>query len=173
MIDNSKLARARALLPQVNDDSLELGRLFLAVRGEGSLNEFCRAVPTHHRKAYYLAEIASAVDSQRLREGDLKVLGWAKAQHILHTCKTAAQINKAVEFARQHTLSDLRAHLSTEGRGKKVSTVFRLEAGDTKLLEAALLANGAGGTSRRGVNREAALMAIVRRAISAPRVKRK
>ncbi len=174
MLDNSKLAKVRKLLPKTDGHSLELGRLYLAAKRQGSLNEFCREVPTHYRMAYYLAEIADAVDNGWFRESDLKDLGWTKAQHILHVCKTKSQIRKAVAFARRDrpSLSALRAQLSGGGKGKKVSMVFRLEADDLRLLQAALVANGAHGTSRRMVNREAALMKIVRRATPAPGLRR-
>jgi hypothetical protein len=170
-LDRSKLAKARRLLSSSNADQLALGRLLVGVKAEGNFAEFCQAVPVHTRKAYCLIEVAIAVDAGRISAGDVSSLGWTKAYAIAARAKTKAHAQKARSYASNHSVVELQAFLAGGAPTDYVVRVFRLSLDDAAALDRSLLSFGAVQTSRGIVDRESALLKILRTALSSVKLK--
>ncbi|HVC62417.1 MAG TPA: hypothetical protein VND19_18895 [Acetobacteraceae bacterium] len=161
------LHRARKMLGDANSSILGVGRILQTVLKKGGFNDFCEALPMHHRKARDLAAIAVAVDKHLLAEKDILELGWSKARTIAAGAKTKAGAKKAIAYATVHSSADLAKYLKTGKHKKLIAKTFFLTKAEANELEEALLRAGASIKGGRYENREEGLMTIVRQYVHA------
>jgi hypothetical protein len=163
MTDQKSVSKCRRLLSQAVPDLVSVGCLLRAAREMGGFAEFCHSVGLHSRKAYDLIAIADAVASGLLAHDVVREIGWSKARLIATQATTKREAQRALIFARNHTLPALAAFLRTDGvLGPLVTKCFHVTPGDSKIIEAALRSAGARLRAGRLDNRSEALMRIVR-----------
>lgn len=158
------ISRGRRLLRYGEPVAFELGQLLIKARDHGLFDELCQELGLGRRKAYYLTSIAIGVEQKLFTPADIERIGWTKAQVLLPALArmNSAGRRKAISYAAEHNVLELRNFLDDTGQGSK-SVVFKPTPKDAKLLRAKLVEFGA-KLAPRGpgmVEREKALMSLV------------
>lgn len=151
------------LVNKANEDVIALGRDLHAIRADGDFEAYCRDLPIHYRKARIVMVLSEAVDSGLLSEKAVTEIGWTKASVIVTATKSKNKVEQAVKFARTNTVPALRRYLAGEGKQELVTKAFTLSRSDAAELDRVLLHNGARKRGRAILNREEALLSIVRK----------
>ena len=161
------LNKAFAMSKNVEDNFLELGRQLrqLQERDPEKFQEFIAKSDLGRRKAYYLVEVSRTFEPLPISRARLKKLGWTKLQ-IIGKHVTKDNVEELVKLAEETSTKILDRHMKTgETLMKNAHCVLMYFTPEQyKVLEAALLANGAKKNPKgaRGLDgKEEALMTII------------
>lgn len=168
-VNMTALRQARKLLSDTTSNFVSLGRLLETERENGSLTEFCKAVPIHRRKAYDLALIARAVSDKKITEKQVTSLGWTKAKMIVSTNRSKVDCQSLVKRASVISATALQTLTLTGDTTKRTSVMFCLTDAELAELNAALIKSGGRLKGGRFENRSEALMVLVRESAATSR----
>jgi hypothetical protein len=135
------------------------------------MKELMEITQKSRRTVSYLRSIGKRLGELHISERTFVRLGWTKSVEIARLC-TSATLSDALDFAENHTVAELRAHLTGESAGD-TAVLLRLSNQQYKVFEKALLAHGAvrvkPGKGLRG--KEAALTKALK-AVTMPAAKK-
>ena len=166
VVSNEELFdEAHALSANIEDTFLDLGRALrkLLDRDPEMFAKLWQKTNLGRRKAYYLVEVSRTFDPLPISRARLKKIGWTKLQIIgKHINKGNAQ--DLLALAEDSTAKQLEAHM----RGDKPldnahCVLLYFSPKQYKVVEAALLENGGQRSGRGILNKEAALVAALKK----------
>ena len=157
-------AKAVELSTAVDENFLELARTLRELQ-DSDAEEFRRAVKNSglgQRKAYYLVTIDRTFSKIPVPKTRLKRIGWTKL-NILSKHISKSNYGELLKKAEQHTAKELEAILRGEEPMTNAHTVlFYFTPTDYEELASALIKHGAYKSGRGLVNKEQALLNLVR-----------
>lgn len=161
VISNEELFdQAVAWSTNVEDTFLDLGRSLrkLLDRDPEMFSQLWQKSSLGRRKAYYLVEVSRAFDPLPVARSRLKKLGWTKLQ-ILAKHVTKSNVQELLALAEGcKNAKQLEAHMRGEKPVDNAHCVLMyFSPKQYKVLEEALLKNGARRSGRGFLNKEAAL----------------
>ncbi len=158
--------KALNLALNVEDNFLEAGKALrqLLDRDPAMFQKIIGKDPHKRRRAYYLVEVSRVFDALPIPRSRLRKIGWTKLQ-LIGKHIDADNLEEMLTLAENSNAKELERILRGEkplGNARCVLMYFSPKQYDE--LEAALVENGGTKSGRGVLNKEAALINVVRRA---------
>lgn len=159
--------KALTMSGNVEDNFLELGRSLrqLLARDPELFKQVVEKSDLGRRKAYYLVEVSAAFDPLKFSRTRLSKLGWSKLQILARHVKqdNIEELVKLAENATNRQLERLMAGEAPMKNARCVLLYFSPKQYDE--LETALLHHGGKRAGRGIVDKEKALISVVRKVL--------
>ena len=149
----------------VEDNFLELGKALrqLQDRDPDLFRKLVVNGTLGRRKAYYLVEVSRTFDSLPVPRARLRAIGWTKLQLIGKTINTA-NMEDLLTLAEENNAKELERHMKGEAPlGNAHCVLMYFSPKQFSEVESALLANGGTRTGRGILNKEKALLQVIRK----------
>lgn len=166
--DDADFKTAIALAEEPNDTFPELARRLAKVheRDRSGLGRFVQQSDIKRRKAYYLLELGKKLPSLRIPDERLRKIGWTKLQIILEKLD-GRSADKWLKLAEAHSTEELKALMLGHKPSSKAHCVqLYFTQRQYHQLEKAILSFGGKRSGRGLIDKEAAIMRMVRNACS-------
>jgi hypothetical protein len=157
--------KAKALSGDVEDNFLELGRSLrqLLDRDPELFKKIVAKNNLGRRKAYYLVEVSRIFDPLPIPRSRLRKIGWTKLQLIGKHIEPD-NMEELLQLAESTNAKDLERHMRGEKPlGNAHCVLMYFSPKEYKELEEALIRNGGTRSGRGILNKEKALINVVRR----------
>jgi hypothetical protein len=157
--------KAKTLSGDVEDNFLELGRSLrqLLDRDPELFKKIVAKANLGRRKAYYLVEVSRIFDPLPVPRSRLRKIGWTKLQLIGKHIEPD-NMEELLQLAESTNAKDLERHMRGEKPlGNAHCVLMYFSPKEYKELEEALIRNGGTRSGRGILNKEKALINVVRR----------
>jgi hypothetical protein len=134
----TRVVLGKQLLRKPRENSLQLAELLAKVQAEGGFQDYCAEIGIRKRRAYYLTELMLAVERGRLSKQDIIAIGWTKCQIILAADVPPNQMGRTVQYARGHTVKELRQRLKLDAVDDRRTMTLRVTSYEESRLRALL-----------------------------------
>jgi hypothetical protein len=159
--------RALELASRPEQNFLQLAK-YLRMLNDADANQFMHVVDRSglgRRKAYYLVEIDKRLDGLNLSRPRLQATGWTKLQ-VIGEHLTRSNAEKLLRLAEKNTAHNLKLRMRGEKpRLKTHAVLMYFSPGQYRQFEEAILCNGGDRHGHGLINKERALIKVIRKAI--------
>lgn len=156
--------KALTLSGDVEDNFLELGKSLRQLQDRDSelFHKIVAKTNLGRRKAYYLVEVSRIFDPLPVPRSRLRKIGWTKLQ-LIGKHVTAGNLEELLELAESINSKELERQMRGEKPlGNAHCVLMYFSPKDYAELEEALLSHGGTGSGRGILNKEKALINVVR-----------